>query len=329
MKEHLGAVIIGTGHAVPDKVLTNHDLEKMVDTTDEWIFTRTGIRERRIADASQTTSMLAVQAARDALAMAKVEPAQINLIITATITPDYIFPATSCLVQRELGAMNAGGFDLEAACSGFVCGLITASNYLQCNPTHTALVIGAETLSKITNYEDRSSCILFGDGAGAVVMQLGPDGRGLMSGEMGLDGSGADSMILPGGGSKRPASEETVKDKLHYMVIRGREVFRFAVTKMGDLMANALSRNGLTVDDVALVVPHQVNIRILEAAAERIGLPMEKIVINIGRYGNTSAASVPIALDEANRAGRIKQGDVVILMGFGGGLTWASATMRW
>jgi 3-oxoacyl-[acyl-carrier-protein] synthase III len=327
--QHPGAVIIGTGSFLPKTVLTNADFEKLVDTTDEWIFTRTGIRERRIAEKGTATSDLAVEAARRALDKAGVKPEEINLIITATITPDHVFPATSCIVQHKLGATNAGGFDLEAACSGFVYGTIMASNYLKCNPTHTALVIGAETLSRITDYQDRGSCILFGDGAGAAVMRMGSRGRGLLDSEMGVDGSGAEMMILPAGGSRHPASEETVRGRKHYMVIHGREVFKFAVTKMGDLMQAALTRNNLKPDDVALVVPHQVNIRILEAAAERIGLPMAKVLVNIDRYGNTSAASVPIALDEANREGRIKHGDIVILMGFGGGLAWSCATFRW
>lgn len=329
MTQTLGSIILGTGSAVPDKVLTNHDLEKMVDTSDEWIFTRTGIRERRIADDSIATSDLAIKAAQKALDAAGVDPEEIGLIITATITPDYVFPATSAIIGNKIGAKNAGGFDLEAACSGFVFGVTMADAWLRVNPDRKALVIGAELLSRITNFEDRTSCILFGDGAGAAVLASGPEDRGVMSTEMGLDGSGGEMMMLPAGGSRKPATIETVKNLEHTMIIRGREVYKFAVNKMGDLVQNCIDRNGITPDDIALVVPHQVNIRILTAAAERVGLSMDKIVVNIDRYGNTSAASVPIALDEANRAGRIQEGDIVVLMGFGGGLSWGSVAMRW
>ena len=329
MTEPLGAIVLGTGSALPDKVLTNHDLEKMVDTSDEWIFTRTGIRERRIADASVATSDLAVQAAEKALEMAGVDPLEIGLIITATITPDYVFPATSAIIGSKLGAKNAGGFDLEVACSGFVYGMSMADAWLRVNPDKKALVIGSEILSRITNYADRTSCILFGDGAGAAVMGMGPNNRGLMSSELGLDGSGAEMMFMPAGGSKNPPTIETVTNLQHKMLIRGREVYKFAVNKMGDLVQNCIERHNLSPDDIAVVVPHQVNIRILSAAAERVGLSMDRIVVNIEKYGNTSAASVPIALDEANRQGRIKDGDIVVLMGFGGGLSWGCVAMRW
>jgi len=321
--------IIGTGSYLPEKVLTNFDLEKMVDTSDEWIFTRTGIRERHVVGGDTATSDLAVEAARRALEDARVAPEEVDLIAVATITPDYPLPATACIVQDRLGAKKAGAFDLQAACSGFVYGIHLAAGYLAAHPDKTVLVIGAETLTKMTDYTDRTSCILFGDGAGAVVMRTGEAGQGLLNGELGADGSGYAMMITPGGGSRQPASHATVDARLHYMKIRGREVFKFAVTKMGDLMENALKTNGLSVEDVALVVPHQVNVRIISAAAERIGLPLEKVYINIDRVGNTSAASVAIALDEAKRAGRIRRGDIVILLGFGGGLTWSSAVLRW
>jgi len=324
MSHTLGAVVVGTGSALPPRVLTNFDLEKMVETTDEWIFTRTGIRERHIADAGVATSDLGTEAARKALQMAGVRPEDINLIITATITPDHVFPATSCLIAEKLGCRNAGGFDLEAACSGFVCGLAMANGHLLANPDHTVLVIGAETLSRITDWTDRRSCILFGDGAGAAVLRAGPPDRGIMSTELGMDGSGAEMMILPAGGSRLPACEDTVRRRQHYMVIRGREVFKFAVNKH-----NAMERHGLSPDDVHLIIPHQVNIRILKAAAERNGLSHDKMYVNIDRVGNTSAASVAIALDEANREGQLREGDIVIKVGFGGGLTWACSIMRW
>ncbi len=330
MIEESNATIIGTGSFLPERVLTNFDLEKMVDTSDEWIFTRTGIRERRIADDDMATSDMASEAARRALENAGVAPEEVNLVLCATITPDYAcLPATANVIQHAIGATNAGACDIATACSGFVYSVHLAAGHIKAHPGDTVLVVGAETLSRVTNWKDRSSCILFGDGAGAVVMRMGEPGQGLLGGELGSDGSGAEMMVNYAGGSREPASHDTVENDRHYMIVRGREVYKFAVTKMGDLMANAVESAGLTPDDVALVVPHQVNIRIITAAAERINLPMEKIVLNIERYGNTSAASVPIALNEANRQGRIKRGDVIILLGFGGGLSWASAVLRW
>ena len=323
------AAIVGTGACVPEKVLTNSDLEKMVETSDEWIFTRTGIRERRIVADGQTTSDLAAEASRRAIEQAGLSPDDITLIITATITPDYIFPSTTCLIQDKLGAKNAGGFDLSAACAGFVYGTIMAARVIESDPSQTALVIGAETLSRVTDYTDRASCILFGDGAGAVVMRANSEGRGLMASEFGVDGSGGDFMKLPAGGSAMPATEETVRNRLHYMKVKGRETFKFAVIKMAELVESAVKDSGLTLDDVALIVPHQVNIRILKSSAERLGVSMDKIYCNIDHYGNTSAASVPIALDEAARNGKIKRGDIIVLVAFGGGLSWSSAVVRW
>ena len=323
------AAIVGTGAWVPNRVLTNFDLEKMVDTSDEWIFTRTGIRERHIAEDGQTTSDLAVGASRRALVDAGITADDLSLIICATITPDYLFPSTACMIQQKLGAKNTGGFDLSAACAGFVYGVIMAARLIQSDPTQTILVLGAETLTKVTDFTDRASCILFGDGAGAVVMRACRDGRGVMASECGIDGSGGDFMKLPGGGSACPATEETVRQRLHYMKVRGRETFKFAVLKMAELVESALNGSGLTMDDVKLIVPHQVNVRILKAAAERLGIGMEKLYCNIDRFGNTSAASVPIALDEAARNGCIQRGDVIVLVAFGGGLSWSSAVVRW
>ena len=320
--------ILGTGSFLPERVLTNRDLERMVDTNDEWIVTRTGISERRMVQPDVATSDLAIEAARRALEDAKTPPGEIDLVIVATITPDMFFPSTACLVQHALGATGAGAFDLSAACSGFVYGISTASSMIASGSIEKALVIGAETLTKITNYEDRTSCILFGDGAGAVV--LGPaDGRNVVYTKLGSDGSGADMMKLPAGGSRIPATAESVQEKLHYMVISGREVFKFAVIRMQECIQDALDARGYTADDISLIVPHQVNLRILTAAAEKFGLPMEKIQVNINRYGNTSAASVPIALDEAVKEGRLEPGDVVILIAFGAGLAWASALIEW
>jgi 3-oxoacyl-[acyl-carrier-protein] synthase-3 len=330
MKESkVHAAIVGTGRCLPEKVLTNEDLEKLVETSDEWIFTRTGIRQRRIVSNGQSTSDLGAEASRKALDDAGLKPDDVSLIITATITPDHFFPSTSCIIQNKIGASRTGGFDLSAACAGFVYGVIMGARLIEADPSQTVLVIGAETLTKVTDYTDRSSCILFGDGAGAVVMQASRDGRGVLASEYGIDGSGGDFMKLPAGGSAMPASEQTVRDKMHYMKISGRETFRFAVVKMADLIEQAIKDSELTMDDVALVVPHQVNMRIIQAAAERCNLSMDKIYANIDRYGNTSAASVPIALDEAARNGKIKRGDIIVLVAFGGGLSWSSAVIRW
>jgi 3-oxoacyl-[acyl-carrier-protein] synthase-3 len=323
------AAIIGTGSYVPERVLTNFDLEKMVDTTDEWIFTRTGIRERRIVSEGQVTSDLGAEACRRALADAKVRPDEVSLLIVATITPDYSFPSTACMIQQKIGANATGGFDLSAACAGFLYSLIVGARLVEADPSQTVLIVGAETLTRITDYTDRSSCILFGDGAGAAVLRSCADGRGVLASDCGVDGSGGDFMKLPAGGSAAPATEETVRKRLHYIQVNGRETFRFAVVKMAELVESALKRSGLTMDDVALIVPHQVNIRILQAAAERLGVGMDKIYTTIDRYGNTSAASVPMALDEAARKGRIRRGDIVVLVAFGGGLSWSSAVVRW
>jgi len=325
----LRAAVVGTGSCLPDKVLTNHDLEKMVETTDEWIFTRTGIRERRIVADGQTTSDLAAEAARRALQAASLKPEDISLIITATITPDHFFPSTSCLIQKKIGATNTGGFDLSAACAGFVYATIMGARLIEADPTQKVLVIGAETLSKVTDWKDRSSCILFGDGAGAAILAASDTGNGVLASEFGIDGNGSDFMKIPAGGSAMPASEESVRQRLHYMQLNGRETFRFAVVKMADLVETTLKKSGLTMDDVALIVPHQVNGRILTAAAERLNIGMDKIYCNIDRFGNTSAASVPIALDEAVRNGRIRRGDPIVLVAFGGGLSWSSAVIRW
>ena len=316
--------------SVPEQRLTNFDLEKMVDTSDEWIVTRTGIRERRMADADTATSDLASEAGRRAMEAAGVAPEEITLILVATCTPDHFFPSTAALVQARLGCVNAGGCDLSAACAGFICALNLASDHVKDDPSRCALVIGAESMTKFANFEDRTSCILFGDGAGAAVVRASnEDGRGLMAMRMGLDGNGADMMVIPAGGSRRPASEETVRERGHCMVIRGREVFKFAVTKMSDLVRESLDDCGLTLDDLKLIVPHQVNLRILSYAAERLGIGMDRIFCNIERYGNTSAASVPMALDEAVRGGRIERGDLIVMVGFGAGLSWASCAMRW
>jgi 3-oxoacyl-[acyl-carrier-protein] synthase-3 len=329
MLKPTGVALVGTGSFVPEKIMTNQDLEKMVETSDEWIRTRTGISERRLISDGIATSDLAYEASRRALESANIKPEELDLIIVGTITPDHFFPSTACILQNRLGANGSGAFDLLAACSGFIYGVSAASEYLARGTCKTALIVGAEALSTFTDYTDRGSCVLFGDGAGAAVLVKTDEPRGVVYTTLGADGSGAEYMILPAGGSRLPASHQTVDRRLHFMKIRGRETFKFAVTKMQDLLVEAIKRLDITVKDIALVIPHQVNIRILDAAAKKIHLPREKMYINIDRYGNTSAASIPIALDEANREGRLSPGDIVILVAFGGGLTWASAVIRW
>jgi len=324
------ACIIGTGSFLPDRVLSNIDLEGMVDTSDEWITTRTGIKERRILDDHLAASDMGYMAAKQCLETAGVRPVDVDMILTATITPDYLFPATACQIQAKLGADNAAAIDLEAACSGFVYGVNIASQFIGTGVYRNVLVVGSECLSKITDYTDRTSCILFGDGAGAALVSASDDPeRGILHFSMGADGSRGDCMILPAGGSKAPATVETIRNRQHYMHIRGREVFKLAVQKICDLIEDAVLSLDVALDDVALIVPHQSNFRILKLSAEKLGLPIEKLYVNIDRFGNTSAASVPIALDEAVRLGRIKSGDLVVLVAFGGGLTWANSAIRW
>lgn len=320
--------ILGTGSSVPEKVLTNLDLERMVDTSDEWITTRTGIKERRIALPSETTSTFALEASWRALRSASVAPEELDCIIVATVTPDMLFPSTACILQHALGAKNAFAFDLEAGCTGFVYALSVAEKYLLAEGKGKALVVGAETLSKIVDWQDRATCVLFGDGAGAVV--LGLDERpGILATYLGADGGGAHLLELPAGGSRMPASFETVEKRLHYIRMNGNEVFKFAVRVVEEASRKVLERAQRTIDDVSLFIPHQANIRIIQSAAKRLGIPEEKIFVNVDRYGNTSAASVPIALDEALRSQRIGEGDIVLLVGFGAGLTWGAALIEW
>jgi 3-oxoacyl-[acyl-carrier-protein] synthase-3 len=328
MTSNLRAAITGTGACLPERVLTNTDLARLVETSDDWIVERTGIRQRRIAAEDETTATLATTAARRACEDAGLDPAELDLVIVATVTPDYPFPATACLVQHALGAKRAAAFDLEAACSGFLYATAVGAGMIAAGLHRNVLVIGAETLSRIVDYTDRGTCILFGDGAGAAVLSASDNGRGILKTRLASDGGMAEMLCIPAGGSKLPASCDTVTRRLHYMQIEGRKVFRFATGAFVDLVREAMESCGLSRDDVALVVPHQVNERIIEAAIERLELPREKFFVNIDRYGNTSAASVPIALDEARRQGRLKPGDVAILLAFGAGLTWASAVVR-
>lgn len=320
--------ILGTGMYVPDRVLTNQELEQMVETNDEWIVTRTGIRERRIAAEHQATSDLAVEAAREALKNAGITAEQLDLIVVATITPDMAFPSTACIIQEKLGAKKAAAFDLSAACSGFIYGLANASNFIANGMYKYALVIGAECLSKITDYTDRNTCILFGDGAGAVVLGEVEEGRGFKSFELGADGAGGE-LLKVCGGSRNPLSQELLDQRSHYIYMEGREVFKFAVRIMGSAAEESLRKAGMDKNDIDYLVPHQANIRIIQSALQRLELSEDKCVVNVDRYGNVSAGSIPIALAEADRENRFKKGDRLVLVGFGGGLTWGASTLVW
>lgn len=329
MKPVRSAKIAGTGMYVPERVLTNEDFTRIVNTNDEWIVQRTGMKERHIAEPGQSASDLAVEAAKGALESAGVAPDEIDLIICATITADNTLPATACWIQDRLGCKHAGGFDLTAACSGHIYALTQARASVLSGQARNVLVISSEVLSSITDYTDRSTCVLFGDGAGAAVVQASsePD-VGILHSRVYCDGSGGALMILPAGGSRRPPSHETVDRRLHYMQIRGREVFRFAVEKMEELIDQCMKACDLTVDGVRLVIPHQVNTRIIDAATSRMGFPPEKVFLNIDKYGNTGGASVAMAHHEALSQGILKAGDTAILVAFGGGLTWAGAVVK-
>ncbi|MEX3615641.1 beta-ketoacyl-ACP synthase III [Paenibacillus glucanolyticus] len=321
--------IIGTGKYVPEKILSNRDLEKMVDTSDEWIVSMTGIRERHIAAPNEATSDLAYHAAVNALKSAGMKAEDLELIIVATITPDMFFPSTACLLQDRLGAKKAAAFDLSAACSGFVYGLATATNFVKTGMYNNALVIGVDCLSRITDYTDRNTCVLFGDGAGAAIVGEVPEGRGFQAFDLGAEGAGGAHLYIEAGGSRLPASAETINTNKHYIYMNGREVFKFAVRVMGSATEAVLSKAGIDKKDIDLFVPHQANIRIIKSAMERLELPEEKVVINVDKYANTSAASVPLALVEAQESGRLKEGDKVLMVGFGGGLTWGSSVLIW
>lgn len=323
------ARITGTGSAVPQMIRTNFDLEKMVDTTDEWITTRTGIRERRIAADGEYTSTFATRAAKRALEMAGATAEEIDLIILATITADFPFPATACIVQSNLGAKNAAAFDISAACSGFVYGLSLADNAIRSGSARKVLVIGAEVLSRIIDWTDRNTCLLFGDGAGAVVVEASEGEQGILSTHLHSDGSYWELLYQPGCGNRHPAVQKTLDERKIFLMMQGNEVFKLAVRAMEDAALRALDKNGLTPSDISIFIPHQANRRIIDAIGKRLGLGDDKVYVNLDRFGNTSAASIPLALDEAKRAGRISQGDVVLFDAFGGGLTWGSALVRW
>ncbi len=323
------AQIIGLGYGLPERRLTNQDLEKMVDTSDKWIVERSGIRERRIADQPIKCSDLAYQAAEMAVQRAGISAQQLDLIIVATSTPDMFFPSTACIVQDLLGATNAAAFDLSAGCTGFVYGLDVAHKYLLADDCHYVLVIGAEIISRILDYEDRNTCVLFGDGAGAAVLGKGSDAYGILSSVLGADGSGAAHLSMPAGGTAMPASLETVQNRLHFLRMNGNEIFRFASRITSEISSQVLQKAGYTYSDVDIFVPHQANIRIIRTAMKRMNIPAEKTLINLDKYGNTSAACIPVALFEAEQEGRIKAGDLVLLVAFGAGLTYGGVLLRW
>ncbi|MEQ1845024.1 MAG: beta-ketoacyl-ACP synthase III [Nitrospira sp.] len=322
------ACIAGIGSYVPARVLTNADLERMVATSDEWIRERTGIRERRIAATGEACSDLAVQAGKRALTAAGLSATDLDMILVATCTGDYPLPATACLVQHQLGATKAAACDLSAACCGFVYALSVADAYIKTGMRHV-LVIGSEVMSAITDWTDRNTCVLFGDGAGAAVISASDGKRGILSTHLRSDGTLCELIMVPGGGSRTPPSEKVIDERLQYIKMKGNETFKVAVRTLEEIARSTLSANHLRVEDIDLYVPHQANIRILKAVMERLGLPIEKVMLNVDRFGNTSAASIPIALDEAVREGRIKDGSLVMLGAFGAGLTWASAVIRW
>ncbi len=323
------AHITGWGMAVPERVLTNEELASLVETNDEWILSRTGIRQRHIAAPDQSTATLAAEAAIKALQVANLAPTEVDLIIVATSSPEHIFPATAALVQDQIGATKAGAFDLSAACTGFILALNMAAQAICTASINNAIVIGAETLSRFTDYQDRSTCILFGDGAGAFVLQASDQPGGVLSAVMRSDGSGGDLLTLPGGGSKMPASQETVANGMHFIRMRGREVFRFATRVMVQATKEAVARAGLDLEEIDHIIPHQANIRIIEAAARGLKLPMERFVVNLERYGNTSTASIPMATVEAIQEGMLKPGDHLVFVGFGAGLTWGALAAQW
>jgi len=323
------AHITGWGMHVPEPVLTNDDISKLVDTSDEWIRERTGIRERHIARENEFPSTLGVEAAIKALQIANLAPTELDLIICTSSSPEYIFPATACLIQDQIGATKAGAFDLQAACSGFVFSINMAAQAIRSGSIKSALIVGTEVLSRFVNWKDRNTCILFGDGAGAFVLQASDVPGGVMSAVMHSDGSGANSLIIPGGGARFPASELSIHENKHFIHMDGKEVFRFATRVMGKATLEALEQAKLTIDDIQWIIPHQANIRIVETAAKYLKVPLDKFIVNVDRYGNTSTASIPIATVEAIQKGQLKAGDKAVFVGFGGGLTWGAMVVEW
>lgn len=323
------ARITALGTYVPPRVLTNADFEKTLDTTDEWIRTRTGIRERHVVDKGIATSDLAVEAAKNALAECGIQANEIEAIIVATVTPDMLFPSTACLVQHKLGIKRVWGFDLSAACSAFVYALQTGAQFVASGAHKKVMVIGADVMSSILDYSDRATCILFGDGAGAVILEASPDGTGIIDFEHEVDGSGGCSLYMPGGGSLHPATHETVDKKMHFVHQDGQAVFKYAVRKMGEVCERLLARNNVKATDIDCFIPHQANQRIINATAERVGLKPESVIINIDRYGNTTAGTIPLAMQTAREEGRLKKGDLVLLASVGAGFTVGATLLRW
>ncbi len=324
------AIISGVGHYVPDKILSNSDLEKMVDTDDEWITTRTGIKERRILDKEKGTSLMATKAAEVVLEETSTSPEELDLILMATVTPDMPVPSAASFVQRNLGARNSWGFDINGGCTGFMCALTTGAQFIESGRHKKVLVIGADKMSAITNYEDRTTCVLFGDAAGAVLLeQCENDDLGIEDFILHLDGAGAESLMIAGGGSLHPASLETIDKKMHYIYQDGKTVFKHAVVGMADVSARIVERNNLNNKDIRFFIPHQANYRIIDAAAKKMGLDPERVVININKYGNTTAATIPLAMSETYRANKLQKGDWIVLAAFGAGFTWGSVLLRW
>jgi len=326
----MNSALIGTGSYAPEEILTNYDLEKMVDTSDEWIRRRTGMVERRIADKNTASSDLGIQASLKAIEMAGVNTKEIELIVVPTVTPDMLFPSTACFIQKGIGATKAAAFDLSAGCSGFLYGLVIADQFIKSGRYKTVLVIAAETLSKITDWTDRSTCVLFGDAAGAAILRATDEDKGIISSYLAADGRYSDYRLLgvPGGGSRHPATHETVDQRLHYIKMRGRRLFKLGVKAMAEAGLRALEAGNITLDDVALCIPHQANKRIIDAVGEYMGLPEEKMFVNVDKYGNTSSATMAVALDEAIRTGRVRPGDIVLIVAFGSGLTWAAIAIK-
>ncbi|WP_130806885.1 beta-ketoacyl-ACP synthase III [Senegalia massiliensis] len=329
MEREFGIGIIGTGSYVPQNIVTNKDLEKIVDTSDEWITTRTGIRERRILEKDKSTSYMAKIAAERAIASSGLNSQDIDMVIVTTVTPDMAFPSTACIVQEQLGLKNAAAFDLEAACTGFIYGLTNAYAFIKSGLYKNVLVISADNLSKIVDWEDRNTCVLFGDGAGAVVVSSVDSGKGILSMDIGADGSGGELLTQPAGGSLNPSTEETVKNKLHFIKMEGNSVFKFAVKTMAQSSKKVMDDISFSISDIDHLIPHQANMRIIESASKRLKINKDKVCMNLDKYGNMSSASIPVALDEAVRNNTIKDGDNVILVGFGGGLTWGATLLKW
>tara|TARA_Y100000588_G_scaffold381222_1_gene466491 strand:- start:146 stop:1144 length:999 start_codon:yes stop_codon:yes gene_type:complete len=324
-----GCAITGIGSYVPERVLSNSDLEKLVDTNDEWITTRTGIKERRMAAENEFTSTMAVKASLKALTQAELSPTDLDLIVVATITPDMPFPATACLVQQELGASKAAAFDLEAACSGFIYALEVGRAFISSGVYQNVLIIGAEKLSSIIDWEDRNTCVLFGDGAGAAVLQRRDGARGVLATRLGSDGNKAEILAMPGGGCRQPATVDSVNDRIHFLKMEGKEVYKNAVTAMTAAAKDVMEQSGLSIDDIKCIIPHQANQRIISAIGERLGAKEDQVFVNLQKYGNTSAASVAVALDEALESGKIERGDRILIIAFGAGLTWGATVLEW